>query len=99
MSGLTMLQSGGISLLGGAYFFRRQVGPWRALWNPFFSKFKVFMTVSPKSIKPMKLSVFDLNQILFIFISSNKRVTNQSMPLYPDVVFINSLRVCSLVSR
>ena len=91
-----MLQSGGISLLGGAYFFRRQLGPWRALWKPFFSKFKVFMTVS---IKPMKLSVFDLNQILFIFISTNKRVTNRSTPLYPDVVFIKSLRLCSLVSR
>ena len=27
--------------------------------SSFFSKFKVFMTVSPKSIKPVKLPVFD----------------------------------------
>ena len=48
----------GVSLLGGQ-FFRGQLGPWRTLWKPFFSKFKVFMTVSPKSIKPVKLPVFD----------------------------------------
>ena len=35
------------------------LGPRGALCRPLFSKFKVFMTVSPKSIKPVKLPVFD----------------------------------------
>ena len=47
----------GFSVRGGP-FFRGQLGPWRTLWKPFFSKFKVFMTVSLKSIKPVKLPVF-----------------------------------------
>ena len=54
-----------------------------------FSKFKVFMSVFPKSIKPMRLPVC-LTKIKFpfIFISSSIRVTNRSVPLNPDVLFI-----------
>ena len=33
----------------------------------FFSKFKVFMTLSPISIKPVKLPVLNKNQIFFYF--------------------------------
>ena len=35
--------------------------------SSFLSKFKVFMTASPKSIKPVKLPVFNKNQIFFYF--------------------------------
>ena len=54
-----------------------------------FSKFKVFMSVFPKSIKPMRLPVC-LTKIKFpfIFISRSIRVTNRSAPLNPDVLFI-----------
>ena len=66
--------------------------------SSFFSRFKVFKTVSPISLKPVKLPVLNKNQIFFTFILSNKKVTNQPAPLYPDVVFIKSLRVRSLAS-
>ena len=44
----------------------------------FFSKFKVFITVSPKSMKPVKLPVFDWNHISFYF-HFGKLKSNKSM--------------------
>ena len=57
--------------------------------SSFFSKFKVFMSESPKTIKPMRLPVC-LTKIKFpfIFISPSIKVTNRSTPLNPDVLFI-----------
>ena len=66
--------------------------------SSFFSRFKVFKTVSPISLKPVKLPILNKNQIFFTFILSNKRVTNQPAPLYPHVVFIKYLRVRSLAN-
>ena len=57
--------------------------------SSFFSKFKVFTSVFPKTIKPMRLPVC-LTKIKFpfIFISPSIRVINRSAPLNPDVLFI-----------
>ena len=58
--------------------------------SSFFSKFKAFMSVFPKSIKPVKLTVFNKNQIFFYFHFIKGYTTNRSTPLHPDVVFIKS---------
>ena len=57
--------------------------------SSFFSKFKVFMSVSPKTIKLVRLPVC-LTKIKFpfIFISPNIWVIDQSASLNPDVLFI-----------
>ena len=47
------------------------------------------MSMSSKSIKPMKLPVcLTKIKFRFIFISPSIRVTNQLAPLNPDVLFI-----------
>ena len=55
---LTMLQSGGVSLLEAGSVFQGVVRALGDAMETFFSKFKVFMIVSAKSLKPVKLPVF-----------------------------------------
>ena len=53
---------------------------------------KIFMSVSPKCIKPVRFPVC-LTKIKFSFIfilSNKKRVTNRSAPLNPDFLFVKS---------
>ena len=57
--------------------------------SSFFFKLKIFMSVSPKIVKPTRLPVC-LTKIKFpfIFILPSIGVPNRSVPLNPDVLFI-----------
>ena len=55
-----------VTIRGGGQFFRGRLGSWRTLWKLYFSKFKVFMTVSHKS-KPVKLLCVRLESDFILF--------------------------------